>query len=147
MPVFSQEKAASQDFWLSPSAETAFFSLSANAYGGGLAFAYGTGASIGFKAVFFQNTEDHFSTLELCFLLRYNVMGGVSGFFFQLMSGPVLFFTDRAEFAIPSEWGTVSIGISAGWRFLLGRTLFVEPSVRGGYPYIFGAGLSAGFHF
>jgi hypothetical protein len=48
---------------------------------------------------------------------------------------------------MPSEVGTISIGLGVGWRFLLGNLFFIEPAIRGGFPYIVGAGLSAGVRF
>ena len=41
---------------------------------------------------------------------------------------------------------TVSGGLSLGFRITAGN-FYIEPSLRGGYPYLFGAGLGAGFRF
>ncbi|MBQ8014511.1 MAG: hypothetical protein IJ257_09020 [Treponema sp.] len=40
----------------------------------------------------------------------------------------------------------VSSGLSLGFRITAGNFYF-EPALRGGYPYLFGAGLGAGFRF
>lgn len=40
----------------------------------------------------------------------------------------------------------VSSGLSLGFRITAGN-FYLEPALRGGYPYLFGAGLGAGFRF
>jgi hypothetical protein len=74
-------------------------------------------------------------------------IAGSSGLFIQFNGGPVIFAQNDDSIAVPSGMGTFSAGLSLGWRFLLGRTFFIEPVIRGGYPYIVGAGLSAGVRF
>jgi len=148
-PVSSQEYTAKRgDFWICPGAEMALYSISSAACGGSIAMAYGRGASIGLKASLFFDIENQIDTLELGLLLRYYFFGGAanSGPFIQFTGGPALFF-DRENTGIPAELGSISAGLHLGWRFLLGETFFVEPSVRGGFPFIAGAGLSAGVRF
>ena len=150
VPGFSQEQAFERgDFWICPAAETSLYSISSVSYGGGIALGYGRGASIGFKAAYFYDHEGQVDTMELGILLRFYFFGisSCSGPFIQFSGGPAFFFAREDDVQLPSELGMISAGISAGWRFLLGKTLFVEPSVRGGYPYIFGAGLSTGVRF
>lgn len=146
--VFGQDRVGGrEDLWISPGAEIAFYSPSFVAYGGGLALGYGRGAAIGFKAVYFVDTDNMISTLELNFLFRWFFLGAasISGPYVQFSGGPVVF-TKDGSFAIPSEWGSVSAGVSIGWRFLLGRYWFIDGAIQGGYPYIAGAGLSFGLH-
>jgi hypothetical protein len=35
-------------------------------------------------------------------------------------------------------------GLAAGWRITLKDNFYIEPFVRGGYPYGWGAGIMAG---
>lgn len=60
------------------------------------------------------------------------------GPFVELQAGGTVFLEHGKGF--PAFQG----GISAGWRFDLGEFFYVEPSARGGYPYIYGAGVSFG---
>jgi len=140
--VFAQE-----DFWISLNGDGALYSSSGFAFGGGLSLGYGKGASIGIKAVYYFSSDD-VNTLELNFILRFYLLGAgrYSGPFLQFMGGPS-FFNHEEGVAIPSEVGMISAGLSFGWRFLIVDRWFIEPAVRGGYPYLFGAGLSAGVRF
>jgi len=151
--VFAQEDEPEKtpikrgDFWISLGGDTALYSVSGAAFGGSFALGYGSGSSVGLKAVYFF-WEEGIDTLEINVILRFYLLGAnaYSGPYLQLMGGPALFsYTD--EFTIPSEWGTISAGLCFGWRFLFLDRWFVEPAVRGGYPYIFGAGISAGVRF
>ncbi|MDR1306884.1 MAG: hypothetical protein LBK74_04845 [Treponema sp.] len=54
-------------------------------------------------------------------------------------------FALNGDFTVPAETGRFSVGLAAGWRFLLGERWYVEPFLRAGYPYIAGGGVSAGF--
>ena len=137
-----------QDFWICPGAEIAMYSISGIAYGGGLSIGYGRRAAVGLKADFFLDGEKEVTTLELDFLLRWYFRSGASfsGPFIQLNAGPAIFFRENNN-VNPSHLGIISGGLSLGWRFLLGRYWFIEAAIRGGYPYIAGAGLYAGFHF
>jgi hypothetical protein len=136
------------DFWLCPSVETALYSYSGVSYGGGFAFGYGKGSSIGMKAVWFFN-RNGVNVLEVNFLYRAYFFGrhSYSGAFIQFMGGPVLFFGGEEGVSIPSKVGAFSLGVSLGWRFLIKDRLFIEPAIRGGSPYLAGAGLSAGIRF
>ena len=140
--------ARTEDFWISPCTELAMYSSTSIAYGGGAAIGYGRGVSIGVRAAYFVENEYQIATLELSFLLRFYFLGrdSISGPFIQLMGGPVIFARD-SSMNVPSEYGIFSAGLSFGWRFLLGKIWFIEPSVRGGFPYIAGAGVSAGMRF
>ena len=153
VPVFAQDRpaapaAAKGDLWICPGADVAMFSISHVAYGGGVALGYGRGTAIGFRAAWFIDGSGQVTTLEFSFLLRLYFLGAVScsGPFIQLTAGPVLF-AEEENMAIPSSLGVVSAGLSVGWRFLLGRYLYIEPAIRGGYPYIAGVGVSAGIRW
>jgi len=145
---FADTESEKGDFWICPSGETALYNFSGVSYGGGFAFGYGKGTSIGVKLVWFFES-DGVSVLELNFLYRIYTSGrqAYSGSFIQFMGGPALFYGNNSEFSVPAKTGAFSIGMSFGWRFLIKERWLVEPYIRGGYPYIWGAGLSAGVRF
>jgi hypothetical protein len=139
------------DFWFGVGGETAFYSASALAYGGSFALGYGTGSSIGLKASYYSNKEE-FIIFEVDLFLRFYTSGrnAYEGHFIQLIGGASLI--DNSEdisgfFAFPSSIGVLNAGLSTGWRFLFNNNFFVEPSVRFGYPYFAGLGVSAGVRF
>ena len=145
VPVFAQTRGR-EDLWICPGAEIARFSVGSASMGGGLALGYGSGISIGLKAAYYADLDGEITTLEFNLLLRLYFKGADSsdGLFIQLNIGPALF-AQEENMKVPAEKGTVSAGITLGWRFLLGSHFFIEPSIRAGYPYIAGAGLYAGF--
>jgi len=148
-PLFALDRTDErEDLWVCPGAEIALYSISSMAYGGGLALGYGNRASIGIKAAYLLDAGSQLSTLEINFLFRlYFLRAAVcSGPFIQINGGPA-FIAKDSNLSVPSEFGTISAGLSLGWRFLLGRYVYIEPVIRGGYPYIVGAGLFAGVHF
>jgi len=135
------------DFWISLGGDTGFYSTLGLSWGGSFALGYGTGSSIGLKFIYFFS-PDRVDALELNFLFRFYLQGikAYSGPYLQIMGGPSLFIHDGV-FSIPSNHGIVSAGLGFGWRFLFFDRLFVEPAVRGGFPYLIGAGISAGVRF
>jgi len=135
------------DFWVCPGAETAFYSLSGISAGASFAAAYGSKFSVGFKAAWFFDTQNELDALEFNFLLRYYFGAPSAGPFLQLTGGPALFFDKAEDVAMPAHWGRVSAGATFGWRFLFGKVFFAEPYIRAGYPYLAGAGVSAGVYF
>jgi hypothetical protein len=153
IPVFAQERAsAHEDFWVCPVFEAGFYSISNIAIGGGAALGYGDRLAFGLKVVYW-NDREKVRALELNFLARYYFFHmtekaiGHSGLFIQFSGGPVIFDRNQNGIAMLSDISLISVGLSLGWRFLLGSYFFVEPAVRTGYPYIAGAGLSAGVRF
>jgi hypothetical protein len=155
IPAFAQQNRTvlSEELWVCPAFEFGYYSPSELAFGGGAALGYGDRVAFGLKVVYW-NDLNNVRSLELNFLARFYLPGlfrpeaaGSSGFFIQLNGGPVIFAWYENSIAIPSEVGTFSAGLSLGWRFLFGGHFFVEPAVRAGYPYIIGAGLSAGIRF
>jgi hypothetical protein len=143
--VFAQEKVSvREDLWVCPVFEAGLYGISHMAVGGGAALGYGDRVAFGLKAVFWNDIEET-SSWELNFLARFyfffcSEAPSNSGLFVQFNGGPVLF-------TKPFFVGTISAGLSLGWRFLLGGHFFVEPAIRGGYPYIAGVVLSAGVRF
>jgi len=147
--VSAQERSSEgQDFWVSAIAESNIFSVTNIAFGGGAALGYGDGAALGLRVVYCVDLEN-LRTLELNFLVRLYLprLTGHQGLFLQFLFGPAIFTTEDDSVAIPSQKGRFTAGLSLGWRFLLGGNFFLEPAVRGGYPYIAGLGLSAGLRF
>jgi hypothetical protein len=104
--------------------------------------------AFGLKVVYWDDM-DEVRSLELNFLARFYFFDRTapSGPFAQFSIGPVFCAWYEQNIAIPSETVMTSAGLSLGWRFLFGRFFFLEPCIRGGIPYLFGAGLSAGVRF
>jgi len=142
------ETLSLRNAWVSPVFETALYSSSGSSYGGGLALGYGSGACIGFKTIYFLDSEGEVDVLEIGFLLRYYLKGSGfnSGPFVQLTGGQALFFKND-DISLPTNWGILTVGVNLGWRINLGKLFFIEPALRAGYPYLIGGGLSAGIYF
>jgi hypothetical protein len=134
-----------EEFFIAPAAETLLYGRSSMAYGGGMTLGYGTGLSFGFKLLVVVDRESFFCT-EILFFLRYYFLNydAGTGPYIQINGGPVIFGDSKPEV---SGYGSISAGLTAGWRFLLGKSWFAEPFIRGGYPYRFGAGVSGGLRF
>ena len=138
------------EVWISPSAEAALYSAFTYSYGPGFTVGYGKKASIGFKAAYFLDDDNKLDVLEFNLLLRYYLAGGAessSGPFIQVAGGPALIFEKEKDFSMPIEYGMISAGLSFGWRFNIGKIFFIEPSIRGGYPFVAGASVASGFRF
>jgi len=145
---FAQSGQEREDFWISANMDAAMYTYSGVSWGGSLSLGYGDGTSIGLKASWFYICEG-VNTLELCFLFRFYFFGSQanSGPFVQFAGGPALFFPKDIGISLPAKLGMISAGLDIGWRFLIGKLFFIEPSVRAGYPYIAGGGISAGIRF
>jgi hypothetical protein len=100
---------------------------------------------VGVRLLYTVDTES-VNALELAVFLRWYLLGpnASSGPFVQVNAGAAVF-THKSAVSFPAEAGSISAGFAAGWRFLLGERWYIEPAVRAGYPYIAGAGVSAGF--
>jgi len=116
------------------------------ALGGNLTFGldlndiFATGAK-----VTFSSNLDTVTTLEPVGFFRYYFSRllplPLGVLFVQAELGGSLFFEDGGTY--PSLYG----GLAAGWRFNVWQDLYLEPVVRGGYPYAWGVGLSVGYRF
>jgi hypothetical protein len=152
--AFAQERASvREDLWVCPVFESGMYSVSNRAIGGGAALGYGDRVAFGLKVIYWDDMNE-VRSLELNFLARFYFFNkerakalAPSGPFIQVNIGPVIFAWDEQSITMPSETVLTSAGLSLGWRFLFGRFFFIEPSIRGGTPYLFGAGLSAGVRF
>lgn len=83
-------------------------------------------------------------TIEPLGLIRWYVVSPSgepsAGLFIEGECGPeVLFVNSKIK-------TNISGGLSLGFRFTYNNFYF-EPSLRGGYPYLFGAGINGGFRF
>jgi outer membrane protein OmpA-like peptidoglycan-associated protein len=79
------------------------------------------------------------TALEPAAMFRWYPWGkNHTGFFVQADVGTFLYFED--EGTRPFVLG----GGRAGLRLPLGRTFYIEPYGRGGYPFVFGVGVNAG---
>jgi hypothetical protein len=167
IPVFAQNSSAvREELWVCPVLESSLYSVSNLAIGSGVALGYGDRVAFGLKVIYWDDMNE-VRALELNFLVRFYFFrltmaeaghsgippsgDGPSGPFIQFNIGPVIFAWDEQNITMPSETAMTSAGLSLGWRFLFGDRLgglfFLEPCIRVGTPYLFGAGLSAGVRF
>ena len=98
--------------------------------------------SVGIKASFFYDLET-VSALEPQAFFRYYLPWRKEKNcpFIQAEAGSVIYW----------EFGEIfpafSGGLAIGWRFTFAKNWYTEPIFRFGYPYIWGAGASAGYKF
>ena len=97
---------------------------------------FSAGLKLGFSA-----NMDTINTLETAALFRYYLPLPISGFFVQAELGSAFFFEGGESY--PAFLG----GLTAGWRYNIGKFFYIEPFARGGYPFIWGIGLQAGTSF
>jgi len=150
IPLSAQNQTTqSEDFWIGTGAQAALYSPVSLSAGGNLTVAYGSGTAIGVNASWLYDHDGQLNILILDFLLRVFLFGSNanSGLFIQFTGGPAIYFEHDEDFSLPVRIGTLTAGLTLGWRFLLGKYFYIEPSVSGGYPYIVGAGLGAGVRF
>lgn len=112
------------------------------AFGGGLTSAMDLNEmfSVGVK-ISFSAALDTVNTLDTAALFRYYLPLKFSGLFVQAELGGAFYFYDGGNY--PAFLG----GVTAGWRYNVADHWYLEPFVRGGYPFIYGIGLSAGTSF
>jgi hypothetical protein len=111
------------------------------AFAGGLSFGFELNRHIalGLKAEYSHNW-DTVAALEGAAFLRWYPALPVRGLFLPAEAGGIVFFEKGENF--PALLG----GLAAGWRFYLPKNIYVEPYVRGGYPFAWGAGLNLGIN-
>jgi len=149
LAIFAQEfpelqaQRSRQDFFAASFGEAVGYGYSGAAFGGGLIIGAGTGGALGLRILYAVDNEN-ISFLEVNILARLYIFGkdAFSGPFAQLNIGPVIY-----EDKNPNRpgYGNISAGLTAGWRFLIGKNFFAEPSLRIGYPYLSGATVALGF--
>ena len=141
LPAFWTYAEEPKEFFLGIPCDVNFYSRSGIAFGGGLFFGFeGDGTALGIRTLYCRDM-DNVQTLEVTAFVRVYVpdISGHSGLFAQLNLGPCLFWEEDND-----ERGVYCAGFGLGWRFLLGKRWFMEPSVRAGYPFLAGAGVAAG---
>ena len=87
----------------------------------------------------FSNNLKTISNLEHDVLLRFYPPLKLRGLFVQAELGVSIFFKEESSY--PALLG----GLGAGWHFPIRKSLYIEPYIKGGYPFIWGAGLSFGY--
>ncbi|MCL1929333.1 MAG: DUF3575 domain-containing protein [Treponema sp.] len=135
------------DFFFAPLAEIVGYSRKGPSLGGGFALGAGNGVAIGARFLYAIDTET-IHTMEITAFMRFYLLGAnvCTGPFIQLNAGASIYNHEQGVYT-PAEVGSLSAGIAAGWRFLLGERWYIEPSIRAGYPYIAGVGVSFAFRF
>jgi len=116
------------------------------AFGGGILFGGSwDGKGVGLRLFYAQDAED-FIFLEALAHMRFYLSRekNNTGIFLQAEVGIVFFSYEELEI---TDYCSFVGGISAGWRFMIYKQWYIEPFIHVGYPYIFGAGFSAGFKF
>ena len=132
------------DFFVAPLLEV-INSRNGPGFCGGLAVGMGSTPAIGARFLYAVDGES-INMMELAVFVRLYPLNPETclGLFAQLNAGAVIF-AHSHPVSVPAEVGAFSVSFLAGWRFLLGEHWFIEPVVRTGYPYLFGAGVSGGF--
>ena len=130
------------DFFFAPLAEVIGYGLKNPSLGAGFALGAGNGVAIGLCFLYTIDSES-LHTIELTVFLRFYLRGpeACTGPFIQLITGAALHTHKHGAFAFAGS-GALSAGIAVGWRFPLGKRWYIESSVRAGYPYIAGVGVS-----
>ena len=150
--LYAQEgydEISSPSFFAAPVIETVWYGRTSPSIGYGFSIGSEGIISIGLKGIYAMPlAEFEITTLEVTLFFRVYlpVTGPVSGFFTQLTYGFAVFSREN-QISLPADGGTFSLGLTAGWRFPIGSRFFIEPYIRGGYPYYGGAGLCAGVRF
>ena len=143
-----QHPEGSPAFFAAPLVEAAGFGRRTPAIGGGFALGAGSGTAIGLRLFYAAAPgRESVTMMELAVFMRLYFLGPEAdrGPFAQLNVGAVIFAYKSAVVSIPAGAGSISAGIAVGWRFPFGKHWYIEPAVRAGYPYVVGAGVSAGF--
>jgi hypothetical protein len=136
------------EFFAGMSVKTAVYSVNNGAFGGGLAWGYSFDiGALGLNLDYLVD-PDGLTTFAPGIFLRFYLPPAPfhSGPFLQFDFGPTFHTRDPRIPAIALV-SAVSAGLSGGWRFLLGEHWYAEPFLRGGYPFIVGGGLAAGYRF
>jgi hypothetical protein len=138
-PLFAEQETA---FFAGLGPEVNMNTREGSAMGGSLVAGYQFNRSMaaGVKTTFSSNMNA-LSTMEGAGFFRMYMPLGWSAPFVQGEIGASVFVENSESF--PAFSG----GFAAGWRFNLGKNWYIEPTIRGGYPYIWGGGILAGLRF
>ena len=148
IPVHGQsaeEPSSRANLFIAPLIEAIGYSRDTIAFGAGVAFGGGDGIALGTSILYAMDSRN-FHTLEFAVFMRVYLQGSQAstGPFVQLIAGAAAFEYKRVV-SFRSGIGALSAGLAAGWRFPFKDQWYVEPSVRAGYPYRIGIGVSAGY--
>ena len=126
-------------FYIGLSPEAGAYTRHGAAVGGGMALgvAINPQFAAGLTASVFHNLDTVLSVDPKVFF-RYYIPLPAYGLFVQAEAGCIVFFEFNEAF--PAFSGS----LSAGWRFNFAKNWYAEPAARFGYPFIWGAGVSAG---
>jgi len=145
----SEEQSAEQPsrglgFFIAPLTELTGHGRESPSLGAGFAFGADDGVAVGFRCLYtFELNSESVNALELTVFLRWYLRGvsAYSGPFIQFTGGTVLYAINNSV-SVPSKVGMLSAGLGFGWRIPLGKYWFLEPAVRAGYPFMYGAGVA-----
>jgi len=140
----TEQPSGALGLFIAPLTEVTGLGKKNPAIGGGLAIGADDGIALGFRFLYLlEPGGGSVNTLELGVFLRWYMRGEFanSGPFLQFTGGALLLAVKEAV-SVPAYTGAFSAGLGFGWRFPLGKSWFLEPAVRVGYPFIYGAGVS-----
>lgn len=126
--------------------DSAFFGRDGAAFGGGALFGRSLGRTGYGASLLFARDSEAFTFVEMLVLFRLHIplFDIDPGFFVQAEAGIVTF--NHREFQ-PDNLFAPSLGMRAGWSIPFADQFQLEPSIRFGFPFIFGAGVSATLRF
>jgi len=137
--LYAQVGNVFDDFFLSAGPELNANTREGAAIGGSVIF--GTDflkIFAGGLRVIISNNFGEITTIEPLLFFRFYPPLGIKGLFAQLELGASLFLEGGGVYP------AFSAGLSAGWRFSLTEKFYIEPYIRGGYPFAWGIGITAG---
>ena len=135
------------DIFVAPIVEVLGYAREGASLGFGFIAGAGDGIAAGIRLLYTFDS-DQVNSLSIDVFMRYYFLGmdANTGIFVQPSMGMVVLNINEA-ISFPSESGSITVSIAAGWRVLFQGNFFLEPFVRFGYPYMMGTGLAAGFRF
>ena len=96
--------------------------------------------ALGLKAAYNTNLQTE-SILEPQLFIRYYFAPGFIGPFSQGDAGCAIISSGNDTHYVFTG------GLQAGWRFIIAETVFLEPAMRIGYPFLFGVNLTLNIKF
>jgi hypothetical protein len=141
-PTSSKSETSKSGFFAGAGSELNNNSASkgSTAMGGNVVLGYDLNRSfaLGLNTIY-SHDMNTVSTLESMLMFRYYLP--VTGSFLQAEAGGALSATDGKNSAIPLG------GLTAGMRLEMDKSWYLEPTLRGGYPFTWGTGITLGKKF
>jgi len=141
-PAQSKSEASKSGFFAGAGSELNNNSASkgSTAMGGNVVLGYDLNRSfaLGLNTIY-SHDMNTVSTLESMLMFRYYLP--VTGSFLQAEAGGALSAADGKNSTIPLG------GLTAGLRLEVDKSWYLEPTLRGGYPFIWGTGVTLGKKF